>query len=100
MAQLSIRLDDALAAQVKTRSEALGRSVNGWVVAVLQAAVDPELAGSEAERTRERLRRAGLLVEPERAARRAPVDQARVRSARRAAGAGKRLSELVSDERR
>jgi hypothetical protein len=39
-------------------------------------------------------------VEPERAARRAPVDQARVRSARRAAGAGKRLSELVSDERR
>lgn len=99
MAQLSIRLDDALAAQLKAHAELRGQSVNGWVVAVLRAAVDPELAGSEAERTRERLRRAGLLVEPARTHAPRAHDPARIRAARRAAGAGRSLSEFVSDGR-
>ncbi len=99
MAQLTVRLDDDLASNVKAHAAALGRSVNGWVVAVLRAAVDPDLADSEAERTRARLARAGLLVTPARPHAVAPPDPERVRRAGRAAGAGTELSRLVSDGR-
>jgi hypothetical protein len=98
MAQLTIRLDDALVAQVKSHARASGRSVNSWVVALLSAAVDPELAGSEALRTRERLARAGLLVVPAGRAPAAP-DPKRLAQARRAAGRGTPLAELVSEGR-
>jgi len=100
MPQLTIRLDEALAREIKGHAAARGRSVNGWVVAVLRAAVDPELADSEAERTRARLARAGLLATPERPAPVGPPTPERVRAARRAAGSGTPLSALVSDGRR
>ena len=98
MSQLTIRLDEALARQVKEHAGRAGRSVNGWVVAVLSAAVDPELAGSDAERTRERLARAGLLATPA-GTRPVPPDPERLERARRAAGNGRSLSELVSEGR-
>ena len=99
MAQLTIRLDDDLAREVKAEAEAQGRSVNGWVVAVLDAAVNPDFEDTESARTRARLDRAGLLASPRGRSRTAPPDRRRVESARRAAGAGTPLSRLVSDGR-
>ncbi|MDQ3120942.1 MAG: transcriptional regulator [Actinomycetota bacterium] len=100
MAQLTVRLDDTLAREVKTHAAELGRSVNSWVVDLLNAAVNPDLEESEAQRTRARLERAGLLAKPRsrpRAA--APPDRRRVERARKAAGTGTPLSRLVSDGR-
>ncbi len=99
MAQLTIRVPDELASDVKAHAVASRRSVNSWVTAVLEAAVNPELAGSEAERLRARLARAGLLAVPERAGVTAP-DAAAVRRARRRAGRGTPLSALVVEDRR
>lgn len=99
MTQLTLRLDESLAEQVKEHAARAGRSTNGWVVAVLAAAVDPDLAGSETERTRERLARAGLLETPERTHVARPPEPERLEAARRAAGSGTPLSELVSGGR-
>jgi plasmid stability protein len=99
MAQLTIRLDDDLARALKEHAASSGRSLNSWAVAVLAAAVDPDLAGSEAERTRERLLRAGLLQVPEGSPAATPPDPRRVAAARRKAGRGTPLSELVADAR-
>ena len=99
MAQLTIRLADELASELKTHAAGTGRSLNSWVVAVLRAAVDPELADSESERLRARLERAGLLA-PSSPSRRTAPDAARVRRARDAAGRGTPLSELVVENRR
>jgi len=97
--QLTLRIDPELASGLKRAAERRGQSVNAFASAVLGAAVDPELAGDAAERTRERLARAGLLDEqPERVE--APVDPALVSAARRAAAGGQLLSELVSEDRR
>ena len=99
MAQLTIRLDDDLARAVKAHADAGGRSVNGWVVALLDAAVNPDLEDSEAGRLRARLERAGLLAKPTGGTRSRRPDPTRVKKARRAAGAGTPLSRLVSDGR-
>lgn len=100
MPQLTLRIDDRLADDLKTHAAKAGRSVNSWASQVLQAAVDPDLAGSDAERTRERLARAGLLViPPPRPGLRRP-DAKRVAHARRAAGRGTSLSDLVIEDRR
>ena len=99
MAQLTVRLDDELARAVKAEAEAQGRSVNSWVVAVLDAAVDPDLEDSESARTRARLERAGLLATPSGRRRAMRPDPTRVASARKAAGTGTPLSRLVSDGR-
>jgi hypothetical protein len=99
MGQLTLRIPDRLGDQVKSAAIATGKSVNRWAADVLHAAVDPDLAGDEAAALRERLARAGLLViaAPTRRARPAAADLAR---ARRAAGRGRRLSQLVSEGRR
>ena len=99
MTQLTIRLDDDLAEQVKAQAQAHGRSVNGWVVAILDAAVNPDFEESEVARTRARLERAGLLEKPTGSARSAPPDRGTVERARKAAGKGTPLSRLVSDGR-
>ena len=99
MAQLTIRLDDDLAAQVKAHAEGLGRSVNGWAVAVLRTAIDPDLADSDTERTRGRLARAGLLMTPSPVLRRPRPDPEELRAARRAAGRGTSAAAIVVDER-
>jgi plasmid stability protein len=98
MRQVTLRLPDELAARLRETAAEGGRSVNSYATAVLSAAVDPELAGDEATRLRERLARAGLLA-PAGSSRTHP-DPQRVRRARKRAGAGKPMSELVSEARR
>jgi hypothetical protein len=73
------------------------RSMNDYVTAVLDAATNPRLAGSEAERLRERLDQAGLLAEPGERHRRPPHEE--TAGARSRAGAGTALSQLVSGDR-
>jgi plasmid stability protein len=99
MAQLTIRLDDDLARDVKAEAEAQGRSVNGWVVALLDAAVNPDLEDTEMARTRARLERAGLLARPPGRKIAGRPDRRRVAAARKAAGSGIPLSEIVVDGR-
>lgn len=98
MRQVTLRLPDDLLDHLKQAAEARGQSVNAWVSAVLAAAVDPELAGDEAEQVRSRLARAGLLAQFPRPAQR--PDEARLARARSAAGRGRPLSDLVSEDRR
>jgi plasmid stability protein len=99
MAQLTIRLDDDVARRLKSHAAGLGVSVNGWVVAVLDAALNPDLEDSALERTRARLERAGLLARPGGRPRSARPDRHRVEQARGAAGKGTPLSRLVADGR-
>jgi hypothetical protein len=98
MAQVSWRADDDLVERVKLAAASSGRSMNDFVTLVLDAVTDPALAGTEAERVRERLQRAGLLVVPGPAVARRPSRAAVAAAARRAAH-GSSLADLVSDGR-
>lgn len=98
MAQLTLRIDDELADAIKAAAVARRHSVNRFATEVLRAAVDPDLAGDEAQQVRERLARAGLLAESGQV--RPRPDAAAVARARRRAGRGTRLSDLVSGGRR
>lgn len=97
MTQLTIRLSDAVVPDLKRAAAAAGKSLNGWVVAVLEAAVDPELAGNESEAIRERLARAGLLMPVGRTS--ARPDPEEVARARAQAGRGRPLARFVSEGR-
>lgn len=100
MHQLTLRIADELSARLRTVAGQRGESVNRYAQAVLAAAVDPELAGDEAERLHERLARAGLLTAPQPAL--GPEDEPSeraLRRARRAAGRGRTLSQLVDEGR-
>jgi hypothetical protein len=99
MHQVTLRIPEELAGQLKQVATAQGRSVNSLATAVLSAALDPELAGDEAARVRERLARAGLLLAPSGAARK-PPPRKRLSAARARAGRGRALSDLVSEDRR
>lgn len=97
MAQMTWRADDSLMDQVRSAARREGQSLNEFVTRVLSTATDPDLAGTENERIRERLARAGLLAEVG-----PPVtrpDHARVAAARRAAAVGTPLSDIVSRDR-
>ena len=63
-----------LVERVRRAAQRQRRSMNDYVTAVLDAATNPRLAGSEAERLRERLDQAGLLAEPSERHRRPPRD--------------------------
>lgn len=95
---MSLRLPDELADEVRRQAKRAGQSLNGWITTVLSAAVDPAHAGSESERIRERLARAGLLSTPETTAPRPASED--VEHVRAAAGTGTPLDQLVSDGRR
>jgi len=99
MRQISWRAPDELVERVRHAATRSGSSVNAWISQVLDAATDPELSGSEADRVRDRLARAGLLAEPT-SIRVTRPDPAEVADARRAAGRGTPLSELVIEGRR
>ncbi len=72
-------------------------SVNDPTAEVLGAASDPDPAGSEAERVRERLARAGVLASAPPA--RDRPDRELLTRARAAAGRGTPLTDLVGDDR-
>lgn len=98
MTQLTLRIDDDLAARVKVVARASGRSVNAYAAFVLSAAVDPDLATDEAGRLRERLDRAGVLA-PAPAGTRGRPDEGELARARAAAGTGRPLADLVREGR-
>lgn len=98
MAQITLRLPDGLAEDLRRTAAERGQSVNAWAAAILHAAVDPEFSGGDAERTRERLRRAGLLAQHGPRQGHRPDDDA-VARARRAAGQGRPLSDYVVEGR-
>ncbi len=93
------RVDDEILERVRRQARDRGRSLNEWVTEVLSAVSDPESAGSEAARIRERLQAAGLL-EPTVIRPRRRVDPTRLAAARVAAGQGTPLSDLVTEGRR
>ena len=98
MPQLTIRADEELVARIKETAARAGRSMNDYVTAVLDAATNPDLADTAAERTRERLRRAGLLLAPTRLEGRRPSVDAVAAAGQRAA-AGQPLADYVSEGR-
>jgi hypothetical protein len=91
------RSSDELLERVRRAAEHQGRSMNEYVNAVLDAATNPDLAGSDVERLRERLDRAGLLASV--GPRRPRPSPRRVAQARAAAGTGTSLSDLVNEGR-
>jgi hypothetical protein len=99
MHQLTLRVPEELAEQLKGAARDRKESVNGYAVKVLSAAVDPDLAVDEITGLKERLARAGLLLTPERLATKRPSTRA-LDSARAAAGRGRPLSDLVTEGRR
>lgn len=98
MAQLTIRADEELIRRIKQSAANLGRSMNEYVTSVLDAATDPDLADTAAERLRERLDRAGLLTAPSRMSARRPSAEAVAAAAARAA-TGRPVSDFISDGR-
>lgn len=97
MAQVTWRAPDELVTRVRHAAEQRGSSINEFVTRVLDAATDPELTDDESVRIRERLAAAGLLatVGPPRPR---PAEDDLTR-ARRRAGAGTPLADLVRDDR-
>lgn len=61
MSQVTWRAPDELVEQVRRVAARQGRSLNDYLTRLARAAVDPELAGEDVERLRERLARAGLV---------------------------------------
>jgi hypothetical protein len=98
MAQISWRASDELVDRVRAAAAAEKRSVNEFLTRLADAATDPDLAGDDAARTRERLSRDGLLAPPD-SRRGIRPDQERVAAARAAAGRGTPLSDLLIEDR-
>jgi predicted HicB family RNase H-like nuclease len=98
MTQVTLRIPDELLERLKQASREHGRSLNSWASAVLAAAVDPEYADDETQRIRERLARAGLLLDVGKQRRRR-ADAASAAQARAAAARGRSLSDIVAEGR-
>lgn len=98
MAQVTWRAPDELVERVRHSARAAGRSMNDYLTAVLDAATDPDLTGDLADRVRDRLALAGLLVAT-RAGQRARPSRRAVAAARARAGGGTPLADLVTEGR-
>lgn len=98
MKQVTLRLSEQLAAALKAAAAERAESVNSYASLVLAAAVDPELSGSDHERIRARLGRAGLLAESAAPRGQRPGAEELTRASA-SAGVGKSLSELISEGR-
>lgn len=97
MRQVTWRADDQLIDRVRRASRDRGWSLNEYLTRVLDVATDPARAGSSMERLRQRLAAADLL-EVDGPPRVAPAPQD-VAEARRRAGEGTSLSDLVVGDR-
>jgi hypothetical protein len=97
MEQMTWRAPADLIERVRRAAQRQRRSMNDYVTAVLDAATNPSLAGGEAERLRERLDQVGLLAEPGERHVRPPREE--TEGARRRAGTGTALSQLISEDR-
>lgn len=97
MSQVTWRAPDELVARVRQVAAGRGWSLNEYLTRLARAATDPALVGDEVDRLRERLALAGLLAET--GPRRARPDRDAVARARRAAGEGTRLSDLLVQDR-
>jgi hypothetical protein len=98
MAQVTWRASTDLVDRVRDEAARQGRSLNDYLTRLAEAATDPDLADSDQQRLRERLAQAGLLAPTSGQARRRP-DPAAVARARRRAGRGTPVSDLVSEDR-
>jgi len=99
MHQLTLRIPDDLADDLRRLAARDGRSVNALATAVLSALVDPDLEGDEASRLRARLDQAGLLAGQQTSSEVVRPSRRRVADARRRAATGKSLSEYVREGR-
>jgi hypothetical protein len=99
MKQLTLRVEDRLVAFLKQAASARGQSVNAYAQQVLGAAVDPDLAGDEAEQLRERLERAGLLDTPMTSGPYPRPDPVALAGARKRAARGRSLASFVIEDR-
>jgi hypothetical protein len=97
MGQVTWRAPADLIERVRRAAAHQRRSMNDYVTAVLDAATNPRLAGSEADRLRERLDQAGLLASPGTPRRRPSRED--TERARGRAGNGTALADLVSRDR-
>lgn len=98
MAQLTLRVDDELADDLRNLAARRGESINAMATKMLRALTDPNAAGSDLEQMRERLARAGLLADPPSEPAPRP-DPELVAAARREAAKGTMLSEIVVEDR-
>lgn len=97
MTQVTWRAPDDVVEHARQAATREGRSLNDYLTRLVRAATDPNLAGSDVDRLRERLAMAGLLT-PAGPPRRRP-DPTAVARARREAGRGTPLSDLVAEGR-
>jgi plasmid stability protein len=98
MNQITVRGDDEMFERVRRVAASHGKSMNEYVVLVLEASTNPDSAGSELEAIRERLANAGLASQPRRRPRHRP-DAIAVREAGARAAVGMQLSSIVSADR-
>lgn len=98
MAQLTLRVDDDLADDLRDMAARRGESVNALATNVLRAFTDPQAAGSDMEKIRERLARAGLLAEPALKSV-GRLDPEAVAEAGRRAAEGKLVSDILLEDR-
>jgi hypothetical protein len=97
MTQVTWRAPEELVERIRQVASRRGWSVNEYLTRLAQAATDPALAGDDVDRLRERLALAGLLAEA--GQRRARPDRRAVARARKVAGEGTPLSDLVVRDR-
>lgn len=98
MSQVTWRASEELVRDVKRVAAEHGKSVNEFLTQLAIAATDPDYAADPADRIRERLARGGLLAPPVTAPSQTPSPQA-VEAARREAGHGTALSQVLSEDR-
>lgn len=97
MDQVTWGASDELVARVRRAADQRGSSINEFVTRVLDAATDPELADDESFRVCEWLAAAGLLAPAGPPRPRPAADD--LADARRRAGQGHQLADLVRDGR-
>ncbi len=98
MQQITWRAPDELAASLRAQASHLQMSMNEYLTRIVQAATDPAFAESLVEEIRARLRLAGLLAESSAPPATIP-DPETAAAARRRAGSGTPLSDIVLSDR-